>query len=475
MAERKTKAKKPKKDSDAMSGKIPANRWARAAKIGTLAANTGVRQAATRAANVTRSDEAAQKAMEKRQIETAEQIVTALGTMKGAAMKVGQVLSFLDLGLVPEEHREAFQEKLAALRDSAPKVAFKDMKKVIEEEYGEKLSDVFDEFDEKPIAAASIGQVYHAVYEGREVAVKVQYPGVARAVRSDIQNMGLILRLMKSIAPGIDVKEVGDEIRERIEEELDYELEAQNQHSIARVYKNHPFIVIPDVIRDLSREKVVVTEFVRGRGFEDFKNDSQEDRDRYGEIIFRFVFGSMYQHLQFSGDPHPGNCILLDDGRMAFLDFGLFKRMTREAAEFELQTQRLGIEGKGQELIEHMHEAGWIGEPEHYEPERMLEQFHDLVGWYALDAEIPLTPEIATEVLITASDPRSQYWGKIRHVTLPKEHLFARRLEGLTLAVLGQLRASNNWNAIAREWIYGDEPVTELGREEAAWAAERGR
>lgn len=475
MAEREPATTNKKKAGKNEASKIPANRWARAAKIGTLAANTGVRQAATRAANVTRSDEAAQRAMAKRQIETAEQIVTALGTMKGAAMKVGQVLSFLDPGLVPEEHREAFQEKLAALRDAAPKVSFKDMRKVIEDEYGEKLSDVFEEFDETPIAAASIGQVYRAVHDGREIAVKVQYPGVARAVRSDMQNMGLILRLMKSVAPGIDVKAVADEIRERVEEELDYELEAQNQHSIARVYKNHPFIVIPDVIGDLSREKVVVSELIKGRGFEDFRNDSQEDRNRYGEIIFRFYFGSMYRHRQFSGDPHPGNCILLDDGRMAFLDFGLFKRMSAEAAEFELQTQRLGIEGKGQELIDHMHDAGWIGEPEHYEPVRMLEQFNDLVGWYAIDAEIPLSPELATDVLITASDPRSEYWGKIRHVTVPREHLFARRLEGLTLAVLGQLRASANWNSIAREWVYGAEPVTELGRQEAAWAAAQGR
>lgn len=457
------------------AGRIPTSRWARAAKIGTLAATQGARQAATRAANRTRSEEAAQAAMAKRQIETAEQIVTALGTMKGAAMKVGQVLSFLDLGLVPEENREDFQKKLATLRDAAPKVAFKDMRKVIESEFGEKLGQTFEQFDEEPVAAASIGQVYRAVHDGREVAVKVQYPGVNNAVRADLQNMGLILRLMKSVAPGIDVKAVGTEIRERIEEELDYELEAANQRALARVYKDHPFIVIPDVIAGLSRERVIVSEFVHGRGFEDFKHDEQSARDRYGEIIFRFYFESMYRHLQFSGDPHPGNCILLEGGeRMAFLDFGLFKRISREAAEFELRTQRLGIEGRGQELIDHMHEAGWIAEPEHYDPDEILRQFEDLVGWYALDAEIALTPEIATEVLITASDPRSQYWGKIRHVTVPTEHLFARRLEGLTLAVLGQLRASANWHRIAREWVYGDEPVTELGRAEAAWARERG-
>ncbi|MEI2703140.1 MAG: AarF/ABC1/UbiB kinase family protein [Baekduia sp.] len=459
----------------ANADRIPTSRWARAAQIGTLAAGQAVRQSATRAANVARSDEAATAAMSKRQLETAEQIVTALGTMKGAAMKVGQVLSFLDVGLVPEEHREEFQKKLATLRDAAPKVSFKDMKKVIETEYDDKLENIFDSFDEEPIAAASIGQVYKAVHGGREVAVKVQYPGVNNAVRADLQNMGLILRLMKSVAPGIDVKQVAGEIRERVEEELDYELEAANQHALARVYRGHPFIVIPDVIRELSRERVIVTEFVRGRGFEDFKQDSQEDRNRYGEIIFRFFFGSMYRHLQFSGDPHPGNCILMEDGqRMAFLDFGLFKRMSRASADFELQSQRYGIEGRGDDLIAHMHEGGWIGKPEHYNGEDIITQFHDLVGWYSLDADMQLSPELATDVMITASDPRSEYWGKIRHVTMPTEHIFARRLEGLTLAVLGQLRATNNWHRIAREWIYGDEPVTELGRAEAAWAADRG-
>src|ERR1019366_7452511 len=203
-------------------------------------------------------------ALERRHIEAAEQIVAALGTMKGAAMKVGQVMSFLDVGLVPEEYQEEFQRKLAALRDAAPTVTFKDMRKVIEEELGEPLKDVFDEFDEEPIAAASIGQVYRArLADGREVAVKVQYPGVATAVRSDMQNLGLILRLAKRIAPGMDPKAIGQEIRDRIEEELDYELEAQNQRSLARIFRGHPFIVIPDVVTSLSHERLMVSEFVQ--------------------------------------------------------------------------------------------------------------------------------------------------------------------------------------------------------------------
>ena len=189
---------------------IPTSRLRRSATVGRLAAGQAVRQAGTRAANLTRSDEEAQKALAKRQLETAEQIVAALGTMKGAAMKLGQVMSFLDVGLVPEEFREQFQAKLAELRDAAPKVSFKDMKKVLEQEYDDPLDEVFETFDPVPIAAASIGQVYKArLDDGRDVAVKVQYPGVNTAVRSDMQNLGMILRLMKSVAPGLDPKALG--------------------------------------------------------------------------------------------------------------------------------------------------------------------------------------------------------------------------------------------------------------------------
>ncbi|HEX6390881.1 MAG TPA: AarF/UbiB family protein, partial [Solirubrobacteraceae bacterium] len=353
---------------------IPTSRLRRSATVGRLAAEQAARQLGTRAANVTRNEERANEALARRQVETAEQIVAALGTMKGAAMKLGQVMSFLDVGLVPEEYREQFQAKLAELRDAAPKVSFKDMKRVIEAEYGDKLENVFETFDPVPIAAASIGQVYRArLDDGRDVAVKVQYPGVGAAVRADMQNIGMILRLMKSIAPGLDPKALAEEIRGRIDEELDYELEAQNQRTLARIFRGHPFIVIPDVVTSLSRERVIVSEFVSGRGFEELKQLPQADRDRIAEIIFRFYFGCMYRHHQFSGDPHPGNSLLLDDGRMAFLDFGLFKRIPAAVAELELDTQRLGIARRGQELIELLHRGGMIGDPALYDEVGILE------------------------------------------------------------------------------------------------------
>src|SRR5271165_5914546 len=313
------------------SEKIPTSRARRTATVATLAASEAIKQFGTRAANVTRGDEASDEAMARRQLETAKQIVAALGTMKGAAMKLGQAMSFLDVGLVPEQHREEFQRELAKLRDAAPTVSFKQMRRVIEEDLEAPISEVFSSFEEEPIAAASIGQVYRAtlVDGGREVAVKVQYPGVASAVRADLQNLDIIMRLLKRMTPGMDVKAVAEEIRERIGEELDYELEAQNQRSLSRIFAGHPFIVVPDVVSSLSRERVLVSEFVEGVGFEVLRERPQAERDRIGEIVFRFFLGCLYRHRQFSGDPHPGNFLLLADGRMAFLDFGLFKRLRR--------------------------------------------------------------------------------------------------------------------------------------------------
>jgi len=451
------------------SEKIPTSRARRTATVATLAASEAVKQFGTRAANVTRGADASEEAMARRQLETAKQIVAVLGTMKGAAMKLGQVMSFLDVGLVAEEHRDEFQRELAKLRDAAPTVSFKQMRRVIEDDLEQEISEVFTSFDEEPIAAASIGQVYRATLaDGREVAVKVQYPGVAGAVRADLQNLDMLMRVLKRMTPGLDVKAIVEEIKERIGEELDYELEAQNQRSLARIFAGHPFIVVPDVVSTLSRERVLVSEFVRGVGFEDLKSRSQAERDRIGEIVFRFFLGCLYRHRQFSGDPHPGNFLLLDDGRVAFLDFGLFKRMEAEPVELELACQRAVAEGDAAALHRLLAASGFLPEPERVNPEHLLAFIEDAIWWYTTaDETVQLSPEIATNVMIESSDPRSSHFREMRHQDMRPEHLFGRRMEMLTLAVLSQLRARANWHRIAREWMYGDEPITELGKQEA--------
>jgi predicted unusual protein kinase regulating ubiquinone biosynthesis (AarF/ABC1/UbiB family) len=456
--------------------KIPTSRVRRTATVGRLAAGEAVKQFGTRAANLTRDERASEEALARRQVETAKQIVAVLGTMKGAAMKLGQVMSFLDVGLVPEEYREEFQHELAKLRDAAPTVSFKQMRRVIEDDLEEPISELFESFEEEPIAAASIGQVYRARLreDGREVAVKVQYPGVAAAVRADLQNLEMIMRLLKRMTPQLDVRAIATEIRERIGEELDYELEAQNQRSLARIFREHPFIVVPDVITSLSRERVLVTELVRGTGFEELKGYPQEQRDRIGEIVFRFFLGCLYRHRQFSGDPHPGNFLLLDDGRVAFLDFGLFKRLDAGPVELELAAQRAVSERDALALHRLLAESGFLPDPERVDPEELLAFIKDAIWWYTTDEVVALTPEIATQVMIESSDPRSSHFRRMRHQDMRAEHLFGRRMEMLTLAVLSQLRAHANWHRIAREWMFGEEPVTELGRQEAEFYARDG-
>ena len=462
----------PRKRNDS----IPTSRVRRTAAVGKLAATEAVKQFGTRAANVTRSEQASEEALARRQLETAKQIVAALGTMKGAAMKLGQVMSFLDVGLVGEEYREEFQRELAKLRDAAPTVSFKQMRRVIEDDLEDRIPEIFADFEEEPIAAASIGQVYRAVLnDGRRVAVKVQYPGVAAAVRADMQNLDMILRLLKRMTPGLDAKAVATEIRERIGEELDYELEAQNHATLARIFRGHPFIAVPEIVTSLCRERVLVSEFVEGVGFEELKDRSQAERDRIGEIVFRFFLGCLYRHRQFSGDPHPGNFMLLADGRVAFLDFGLFKRMAREPVELELACQRAVAEGDATGLHRLLAESGFLPKPELVDPDHLLAFVGSAIWWYTTaDEPVLLTPEIATEVMIESSDPRSSYFGEMRHQDMRPEHLFGRRMELLTLAVLSQLRARANWHRIAREWMYGDGPVTELGRAEAEFYARAG-
>jgi hypothetical protein len=285
----------------------------------------------------------------------------------------------------------------------------------------------------------------------------------------------MIMRLLKRMTPGLDVKAIAEEIRERIGEELDYELEAQNQRSLARIYAGHPFIFVPGVVSELSRERVLVSEFVQGVGFEELKRRPQGERDRLGEIVFRFFLGSLYRHRQFSGDPHPGNFLMLADGRVAFLDFGLFKRMEVEPVELELACQRAVVEHDAATLHRLLAASGFLPEPKRVDPEHLLAFIEDAIWWYTTaDEPVQLTPDIATQVMIESSDPRSSHFREMRHQDMRAEHLFGRRMEMLTLAVLSQLRARANWHRIAREWMYGDEPVTALGRQEAEFYGRAG-
>src|SRR5436853_2358375 len=286
--------------------KIPKGRIRRSAKLGSIVGAQGVRYAGTKAANVGRSEDESKEALEQRHLETAMKMVGALGQMKGAAMKLGQFASFIDTEFIPEEYREIYQEQLAKLRTDAPSMPWEKVEPLLEEEYdGEPLSELFAEIEHEAFAAASIGQVHRAeLLDGRTVAVKIQYPGIAEALDADLRNAGTIVRLARALAPGLDAKEIAKELRERVMEELDYEYEAQNQRTFSRAYRDHPFIYVPEVVSRLSRNRVLVTEYVEGIGFDDVKRLDQEGRNRFAEIVFRFYLGSIYQLQHFNADAH---------------------------------------------------------------------------------------------------------------------------------------------------------------------------
>ena len=253
---------------------VRGSRLGRAASMTGAAAGVAARTAAARAVKGKGDGGRRTEAATKQQLKSARSLVKVLGGMRGAAMKVGQTLSAVDLGLVPEEIRPEFQAILAELQHGANPVSFPAVRKVIESDLGGRLRDSFADFDEQPVAAASIGQVHRAtLHDGRDVAVKVQYPGIAEAVHADMRNLGLGLKMLNTIAPGIDSGAIADEIRDRIGEELDYELEATNQRAMARAYRGHPFVVVPGVVTDLCRERVIVSDYVEGRRFGDVLGD----------------------------------------------------------------------------------------------------------------------------------------------------------------------------------------------------------
>jgi predicted unusual protein kinase regulating ubiquinone biosynthesis (AarF/ABC1/UbiB family) len=324
---------------------------------------------------------------------------------------------------------------------------------------------VFAEFDEQAVAAASIGQVYRGrLHDGREVAVKVQYPGVAQAVRADLQNLGLIMRVAKRMAPGMDAKAMTREIRERLTDELDYEHEAQQHRAFARSWRGHPFIYVPPVVTDLCSEHVLVSEWVEGTGFEEVKQADRATRDRIGEIVFRFFFGSLYRNGHFSGDPHPGNYRLMEDGRVAFIDFGMTKRVAAADLEAEIAAVRFGMDGDTEGLHRQLGAMGFYDPAdEQVTPAAVADHFHDVTRWYIEDREVTVDRELVGQVLIDFGDPRSRHWQLMRRETMPPQAMLARRMEALTLGVLGQLEATANWHRIAREWLFGDPPSTELG------------
>ena len=347
---------------------------------------------------------------------------------------------------------------------------FETMRPVIEGELGAPVERLFSSFDTDAFAAASIGQVYRAVtHEGREVAVKVQYPGVRTAVRADLKNLALFLRMSKSAIPTLAAREFIDEFTRELSREVDYRQEFASQAQVAERYHDHPFIHVPSPVAELSSESVLTTEYVAGMPAVDVARLPAAERDRIGEIIYRFYLGSLFHDCEFNGDAHPGNFLYLPDGRVAFLDFGLYKHMDPVAVEFERRAAQLCIAGDGEGLRASMEEYGVLRRGSTVSAQECLDYSLDASGWNFVDDYVVVRPIDVSAALLGVIHPATESFQTMRNEQLPPEHLFSRRLDFLLFGTLSQIGVGNNWFRIAAEWIFGAEPVTELGHAEALW------
>ncbi|UTI66705.1 AarF/ABC1/UbiB kinase family protein [Paraconexibacter antarcticus] len=446
------------------SDEIKGSRLRRAAQMTGVAANVAAREATARAMSVGGTP-GGREAAGRQQLKSAEALVKVFAGMRGAAMKVGQTLSAVDLGLVPEELRPQFQEILATLQHGADPVSFKAITKVIERDLGEKLKVSFADIDPEPIAAASIGQVHRAtLHDGRDVAVKVQYPGIAEAIQADMQNLRLALKLLSAIAPGIDTGAIACEIRERITEELDYELEASNHREMARAYRGHPFVVVPGIVTSMCRERVLVSDFVDGARFASLLDAPAASRDRIGEILVRFYLNGPLRHRLLNGDPHPGNTLFLPDGRVAFLDFGFFKHLGDQDVGQLLASTRATYAGDADALLAVVCELGALpADPQLAAP--FLENYQAIFGWLMAEEPLRIDASQTADMMRRYTSMRGD--DAFAKLTLPAEHFVLIRSVMLLIGLLGQLRATGTWLDVAREWLFEDAPVTELGRLEA--------
>lgn len=409
-----------------------------------------------------------------RQLRTAEQVAEALGSLKGALMKIGQMASYLDQGL-PEPVRDA----LAQLQADAPPMAPELAAQVVEEELGAPPDRLFAEWDEVPIAAASIGQVHRALtLDGRAVAVKVQYPGVDAAIRADLDNAGLLFGMMKALFPGLDPKPLVAELRERIGEELDYRREADNQRLFADYYRDHPFIHVPSVVDDHSAGRVLTTELVVGARFGEVAGADAATRDRFGEIIYRFVFGSLYRLGAFNGDPHPGNYLFGADGRVSFLDYGLVKRFSPgELRPFRDMIDAMVLHPNLPRFRRIVEEVGLLKAGEPFTDQQVGDYFGHFYEFVLAEGPTTMTQAYASETVGRFFDASGEHGEIMRAANVPPSMVIIQRINLGLYAVLGELEATADWRRIAEElwpWV-GAEPATELGREEAAWRAATGR
>jgi predicted unusual protein kinase regulating ubiquinone biosynthesis (AarF/ABC1/UbiB family) len=384
---------------------------------------------------------------------TAEHLFSVLGQLKGGAMKMGQALSVFEAAL-PEEVAAPYRAALTKLQESAPPLPAATVHKVLAGQLGKDWRSRFREFDDTPAAAASIGQVHRAVWEdGRDVAVKVQYPGAGKALVADLNQLGRLASMFKIIQPGLDVKPLVNELRARITEELDYELEAAAQAAFANAYADDPEVFVPAVVT--SAPQVLVTEWVTGVPMSAIINDGeQEARDDAGRRLAYLHFSAPAKTRMLHADPHPGNFRILADGRLGVLDFGAVARLPEGHPEVIGRLTRLALAGDAEGVVEGLREEGFIKPDLEIDAQAILDYLVPMLEPIAVD-EFHLTRAWLRGEATRLASPKSPAYSLGRQLNLPPSYLLIHRVTLGSIGVLCQLEAKAPYRRILQEWLPG--------------------
>ena len=443
-------------------------RWRRTARVWRLTARNGGRYLVhrlRRVGNRERRDDLDQQFA----IRTSEDVARELGNMKGALMKFGQLLSFI-MEALPDDAQKA----MATLQSDATPMAPALAAKMVTDELGQPPERIFLDWQVVPIAAASVGQVHRAVTrDGREVAVKVQYPGVAEAIDSDLDNAEAFYRLGTAfLLKGLDARGLVDELRNRMREELDYELEAANQAEFANLFAGHPFIAIPAVDPATSTKRVLTSEWVEGLSWADFEAGADAPaRQRAGESIWRFAQYAVHRVGAFNGDPHPGNYRFAADGSVTFLDFGLVKRWTPgEWQQLAPSLDAIVVHRDPERLVAVMEEIGFLRRGHGLAPQQVYDYVSTPYTPYLVDT-FTFTRQFVRDAMATIIDVKGPYAEVIEKLNMPPSFVILDRVVWGVSAILGKLEVTAPWRSMLLEYRDDGPPATPLGEAERAWMA----
>jgi predicted unusual protein kinase regulating ubiquinone biosynthesis (AarF/ABC1/UbiB family) len=388
---------------------------------------------------------------------TAEQMFKVLGELKGGAMKLGQALSIFEAAL-PPEIAGPYRATLTKLQESAPPLPARTVHRVLADDLGADWRDRFIEFDDQPAAAASIGQVHKAVwYDGRQVAVKIQYPGAGQALISDFNQLSRAGRLFAILMPGLDVKPLLVELRNRVAEELDYHLEASSQQAFADAYRCDPDIYVPDVIT--ATDHVLITSWMDGTPLSKIISDgSREERDRAGILLVRFLFSGPARAGLLHADPHPGNFRLLDDGRLGVLDFGAVDRLPDGFPPFIGKLLRImHDDGDIDEVEQELRDQGFLREGIEVDLDALRAFLAPLAEPSSVES-FKFSREWMRDEAARVTDLRPS--NVSRKFNVPPSYVLIHRVSTAGIGVLCQLECEGPFRAEVIKWMPGYEPGT---------------